>query len=95
VVTVSSAGYTLYPKINFESLRDGPERKKMAAFDLYNQSKFVRLLCAVPDVSRIDLFHQGNCVFSVELSRRCSDKGIVSVAVHPGASYGIVRAHPH
>jgi hypothetical protein len=41
VVTVTSAGYTMFPKIVYESLRAGPERNKLGNFDLYNQSKFV------------------------------------------------------
>jgi hypothetical protein len=38
---VTSAGYTMFPKIVYESLRAGPERNKLGNFDLYNQSKFV------------------------------------------------------
>jgi NAD(P)-dependent dehydrogenase (short-subunit alcohol dehydrogenase family) len=44
VVTVSSAGYTMHPKINWDSLKDGPARKKMKGLDLYSQSKFANMV---------------------------------------------------
>ncbi|KAH7913694.1 NAD(P)-binding protein [Hygrophoropsis aurantiaca] len=40
VVNVSSQVHVLAPGINFDTLRDGPVRRKMSPGDLYNQSKF-------------------------------------------------------
>jgi retinol dehydrogenase-12 len=41
VVTLTSAGHVLFPRIEFDTLRDGPARDTLSKFDLYNQSKFV------------------------------------------------------
>ncbi|KAF7353580.1 NAD(P)-binding protein [Mycena sanguinolenta] len=39
IVSVTSHGHTLVDGIKWETLRDGPERRKTKLFDLYNQSK--------------------------------------------------------
>ena len=41
LVNVSSHGHILSEGINWNTLRDGPERQKTKPLDLYNQSKFV------------------------------------------------------
>ncbi|KAJ7581359.1 NAD(P)-binding protein [Mycena floridula] len=68
VVSTSSWGHVLYPKLDFDSFKDTPARRKLA-WRLYPQSKFATL---------------ANILFSNELARRYSDQGIVSTAVHPG-----------
>jgi len=40
VVNVSSRGHLGFPKINFDTLRDGPARYKLSRFNKYGQSKF-------------------------------------------------------
>ena len=41
VVTTSSAGAHMFT-VDFDSLKDGPVRRKMSPIKLYFQSKFVR-----------------------------------------------------
>jgi retinol dehydrogenase-12 len=41
VITVSSSGAYLMKKFQYETLRDGPERRKLSSSQLYFQSKFV------------------------------------------------------
>lgn len=42
VVTTSSLSYMFAPEIKWDTLRDGPERKKQSIHFLYGQSKLVR-----------------------------------------------------
>lgn len=86
----------MFHEINWDALRDGPERKKMSTQMLYSQSKYVSSLIdprffssfSTKRLLRIVLlffaFVQGNVVFAKELARRYGDQGIVSIAVNPG-----------
>ncbi|KAI0730702.1 NAD(P)-binding protein [Earliella scabrosa] len=65
-VVTTSSGYSYAGHINFETLKDGPARRKQSTEVLYSQSKLADVLVAF------------------ELARRYGDKGIVSVALHPG-----------
>jgi hypothetical protein len=44
VVTLTSAGHVLFPRVEFDTLQDGSARDTLSKFDLYNQSKFVSCL---------------------------------------------------
>ncbi|KAJ7756412.1 NAD-binding protein [Mycena maculata] len=46
IVTLSSHGHILVDGIKWETIRDGPERKKAKPLDLYNQSKFADVVMA-------------------------------------------------
>jgi len=46
IVNVTSHGHILCDGINWETVRDGPERRKMKPLDLYNQSKFANVVIA-------------------------------------------------
>ncbi|KAF7795538.1 hypothetical protein EIP86_006700 [Pleurotus ostreatoroseus] len=46
LVNVSSHGHILSEGINWNTLRDGPERQKTKPLDLYNQSKFANVAVA-------------------------------------------------
>jgi retinol dehydrogenase-12 len=51
IVNVSSHGHILVDGVNWDTVRDGPERQKAKPLDLYNQSKFVsKKPFAVPHV---------------------------------------------
>ncbi|KAF8662080.1 hypothetical protein AX16_001190 [Volvariella volvacea WC 439] len=66
VVTTASLAHELTKKIDFNTFKDGPARKKKGSQGLYVQSKF------------------GNVVQALELARRYSDQGIVSISLNPG-----------
>ncbi|EJD50538.1 NAD(P)-binding protein [Auricularia subglabra TFB-10046 SS5] len=46
VITTSSFGHRGYTTINYNALRDTPERRKLGAWKLYSQSKFGNILVA-------------------------------------------------
>jgi len=46
IVNLSSHGHILVDGINWDTVRDGPERQKAKPLDLYNQSKFANVVLA-------------------------------------------------
>ena len=44
IVTLSGGIYSTYPRVNYETLRDGPTRRKLSPTTLYAQSKFGNIL---------------------------------------------------
>jgi len=44
VVNVSSHAHMAFPKIVYETLREGPARKKLGIYQLYGQSKFANIV---------------------------------------------------
>ncbi|KAL1726116.1 hypothetical protein EV714DRAFT_255211 [Schizophyllum commune] len=46
VVNTASSGHTIVDKIDFNTLKDGPARRKMSTTDLYGQSKLGNVLFA-------------------------------------------------
>jgi NAD(P)-dependent dehydrogenase (short-subunit alcohol dehydrogenase family) len=50
VVNTASVGHMFTCKLDFETFKDGPKRRKMATESLYFQSKFVSALPHVSDV---------------------------------------------
>jgi hypothetical protein len=82
VNTSSSTNYLA--KINFDTFKDGPARRRQTPVNLYSQSKWV---CTyfVPSVSSlISTTPQGNVVFAAELARQFGTDGIVSTSLNPG-----------
>ncbi|KIK55256.1 hypothetical protein GYMLUDRAFT_264219 [Collybiopsis luxurians FD-317 M1] len=77
VVNVSSYVHHFFPKLDFNTFKDSPARRKMRGILLYGQSKTAEFLNPA-------LFPFGNILFSNELAKRYGEKGIVSISLHPG-----------
>ncbi|KAJ7509075.1 NAD(P)-binding protein [Mycena galericulata] len=86
IIHTSSLGAQLHPGkegVNYNTLLDGPARRRQSLVFLYGQSKFVR---RTEENTSIPLFslHQANVLVSNELARRYAYQGIVSIALNPG-----------
>lgn len=84
VVSTSSLS-ALQFTINWDTLEDGPKRRKLSTDNLYCQSKFVSVLHEPSCLSRI-LMHreQANVVLALEFKRRYALQGIASFSCNPG-----------
>ena len=51
VINTSSSGHTIVENIDFNTLKDGPARRKMTSTNLYGQSKLVRLRAPLLSIS--------------------------------------------
>jgi retinol dehydrogenase 12 len=83
VVTVSSVSAFMTKTIRYELLKDGPQRKKAGAQEMYSQSK---LVCDfLGQVIKMYAYkkHKGDALIACELARLHGDK-IVSTTLHPG-----------
>ena len=73
VITTSGSIYKLYPRVNYDALRDSPERRKISPQKLYAQSKFGNILMSNELARRYEdkivsiCLHPG--VFQTELTR--------------------------
>ena len=88
VITTSSGG--AYARtIDWDTLKESPERQKQSTENLYYQSKFVRHVARVPSflcLSKLTFMPQGNVVVARQVAKRYGDRGIVSISLNPGAS---------
>ena len=51
VINTASSGHTIVDKIDFNTLKDGPARRKMTPTNLYGQSKLVCLRAPLLSIS--------------------------------------------
>ncbi|EGO20774.1 hypothetical protein SERLADRAFT_417889 [Serpula lacrymans var. lacrymans S7.9] len=83
VVTTSSSGHH-FGNLDFNTFKDGPARKKQSTSVMYSQSKYL-LVFHVSYLTLRTLVARGtNTVFALELARRYSNEGIVSISLNPG-----------
>ena len=82
VVNVASCAH-LFGKLDFNTFKDGPARKKCATRALYNQSKFVSIYFYSSCGMKL-IMMQGNIVVALEWAKRYGDQGIISTALNPG-----------
>lgn len=84
VITTSSGGAML-DTVNFDTLKDGPARRKKIVEELYHQSKFVSLrVRSSCDETYLSVFSQLNVVVARETAKRYAGDGIFSASVNPG-----------
>ncbi|KAG9045160.1 hypothetical protein FS837_006928 [Tulasnella sp. UAMH 9824] len=88
VVNTSSDAAAMINKIDFDTLRDGPKRRKMSRWNLYGQSKL-----RIPKMIGVLFDAQGNIVFSNELAKRYGSQGIISHSLMPGAVKTDLQRH--
>lgn len=79
----SSSGAHVLGKLDFNTLKDSPERRKSDPQSLYAQSKYVSR-SIIFRICVNDIINQGNVVLALELARRYGDQGIISSALNPG-----------
>jgi NAD(P)-dependent dehydrogenase (short-subunit alcohol dehydrogenase family) len=86
VVHTSSIAAMNAKGVDFETLKDGPVRRKKGNADkLYPQSKLVRLQpLGLPLGSFLTRCVQGNVIVSNEFARRYGDQGLISSSCEPG-----------
>lgn len=85
IITTSSVAHLGAFGLNFETLRDTPERRKLGTYLLYAQSK---LVCYPPRLCStlfLSVF-EADIMLAREFAKRYGDKGIVSIACNPGES---------
>ncbi|CCM05600.1 uncharacterized protein FIBRA_07828 [Fibroporia radiculosa] len=87
VITTSSSGAMICP-IDWDTLKDGPARRKKSINLLYAQSKFVStrslLLVVRIVVTNAMAVTKANVVVARELAKRFADENILSISVDPG-----------
>lgn len=71
IVTTSGSIYKLYPRINHDTLRDGPARRKLSTTRLYAQSKFGNIL-VTNELAR----RYGDSVVAISLHPGVIDTGL-------------------